>query len=1513
MKKSILITLLVLSPIYFGLAQNITWGTNSSFTLHEQTLFPAENYIYSNIEGDSQITSLDRLLSSTTSGYVKVYDISKFITSHSGITLENPPNDLNLYITLTPVATSEIAFESDRFTLVVRPQKKIAGITLGGDKFQLVAQRGTSLFMNTIESISNLSLTDIVNAEVIIEKVGSSTFQFKYNGVVFATTIAADTNTDYNLSFTTSAGQYFGFKYEVQGFDFSSQYYPCLTGLEDSDKNWISNCAFDIKGHLRKSQISFADELGRTIQVQGLDLKTDKRWISEVQYDAEGRPAFATSSSPATLSSIHYTYMSDFTRKMDGSTYSNSDWEGIIPQPTGSQPESLGWYYSTNNTSEPFQDITSYPFMKKTYSTLNPGNILKVEGGRQLDNNLPQSFSYTVPAAQELYYVFGKDAFQGETTTNGKEVVLKAFKTVNVNEKGVENVVFHDAEGKLLAMAGSGGATNYEVVALVGKQGYVDVHIPQNITASQITFENSSASDFKIFNLRTEEVATSMAGGNFYRLELLNASSENKAYITSSGTIVADANAKGIRYPVNYFDYTLNYYNEVGMLIKGTDPNGFNAACLSHIQNNPIHIESSSFVYNSEQLTTYSDTDRGVTNVKHRKDGQIRFSQNSKQALVNEFSYTNYDDLGRSTENGVAVGNFSTLNPDIANFTATDFKEQHFTEYDEVVATELSGFHEDYQTPTFLAGSISKTQNDHTTTYYSYDIYGRLEWLVQNIPGLGLKTIDYEYDPITSKVMKVIYQKYNASELYIHRYTYDSLDSNLVKVETSNDDVNYTEHAAYHYYETGELKNVQLVEGIQQIDYVYTLSGQLKSINHPGLNPSDDPGGNSNDMFGMTIDYFANDYQRNSAFPSVTGGTDQHNGNIKGVTWNVDQDAGENPVQYTYEYNRENWLTEANFNGGGSTAVPGDIIVDTSADPNQTITASNSITFLPNAHVVATSGTAFNAIINSTGVGYGTTDYQVSNISYDANGNIQTLKRNKNTEDGSNNMDDLDYLYYLNKPNQLRQVTDEITMETNANDIKTQTNLYNYVYNDIGQLVQNLGEDIAYTYNASSLVTEVKELSTGNPIIKLYYNDKNHRVKKESFNDGVLQSTTFYVRDVTGNVVSIYTNGVLEEHPIYGKGRLGIHYRQSNSYSYQLTDHLGNVRAVIVKSGTDAVALTAKTDYYPFGMPMPNREVNNGYRYAYQGQEKDVETDKEAFELRLWDHRIGRWLSVDPKAEFHSPYMGMGNNPISTVDPDGGCGICSECPDSCLHFKVTKIPEGHSMDLVSGEITKNTFANPHIYLADVYISSGEELTYGEWKYFRQHNYRKIARWKKWSNHEIGMQEFYKAREEMSRGVLGIIGAAVAPLVIVEAAPFLIAAGKASVPIMKAGVSVSTQGWGYKAGLDVIEQTTSILLDDSKTFGEDFDLLSPFIAAYTGGGKKYMNELFGATVGASFNDGLYFKDDPIYNFVDTKLKGAIHSKIDNWIPSGWNEGTVKAYGEVVKSISSMTYDQVMRLR
>jgi RHS repeat-associated protein len=537
---------------------------------------------------------------------------------------------------------------------------------------------------------------------------------------------------------------------------------------------------------------------------------------------------------------------------------------------------------------------------------------------------------------------------------------------------------------------------------------------------------------------------------------------------------------------------------------------------------------------------------------------------------------------------------------------------------------------------TFVAGNVSKTWTEKpntTTTWYSYDVLGRVKWIVQEIPGLDcLKTIDYTYDPETGQVTQVDYQRHLPSEWFVHRYGYNDAGQ-LVSVHAGAPAQTGMKHqATYTYNESGQLVRTVLGDNLQGIDYVYNLNGQLKAINHPSLLTANDPGrdgtGGSHtpaDVFGMALDYYNGDYARKNTPTPVaernTTGTNQYNGNIKGMRFRT-QGLSHNGQfnTYNYAYNKNSWLESASFGWGSLSPISGQ------------------------RHRV-------NFTANPQG------DYRVSGISYDPNGNLMTLSRNGYTGGGTNAMDE--FVYHYRSNNQLRYVTDtgDNPDPTRYDDLRDQPQ-NNYVYNARGELVKNIREGLEYDYYTTGLVREVRK--NGVPLVRFFYNDRGQRVRKQSFdqNGHPLQSI-FYVRDAAGSVMAIYHKGQnglirLNEHPVYGLARLGVYYRTVGKYAYQLTDHLGNVRAVVVDAGGTAVSITSKTDYYPFGMAMPGRHVDGGYRYAFQGQEKDGETGMEAFELRLWDSRIGRWLTVDPYGQYYSPYLGMGNNPISAIDVDGG-------------------------------------------------------------------------------------------------------------------------------------------------------------------------------------------------------------------------------------------------------------------
>ena len=78
-------------------------------------------------------------------------------------------------------------------------------------------------------------------------------------------------------------------------------------------------------------------------------------------------------------------------------------------------------------------------------------------------------------------------------------------------------------------------------------------------------------------------------------------------------------------------------------------------------------------------------------------------------------------------------------------------------------------------------------------------------------------------------------------------------------------------------------------------------------------------------------------------------------------------------------------------------------------------------------------------------------------------------------------------------------------------------------------------------------------------------------------------------------------------------------------------------------------------DYYPYGM-IASQWVRTGEqvtRDLFQGKTYEQLTQLADFHARHYDAALGRWHAVDPADQFASPYTGMANNPVMSVDPDG--------------------------------------------------------------------------------------------------------------------------------------------------------------------------------------------------------------------------------------------------------------------
>jgi len=205
-------------------------------------------------------------------------------------------------------------------------------------------------------------------------------------------------------------------------------------------------------------------------------------------------------------------------------------------------------------------------------------------------------------------------------------------------------------------------------------------------------------------------------------------------------------------------------------------------------------------------------------------------------------------------------------------------------------------------------------------------------------------------------------------------------------------------------------------------------------------------------------------------------------------------------------------------------------------------------------------------------------------------------------------------------------------------------------------------------------------------------------------------SYTWYVRDAQGNMMSTYTaKGTTitapanldinkNEQYIYGSSRLGMYNYEipvkggpadmeyySGTYffrgwkQYELSNHLGNVLSTIsdkkinVASETNSSLIAyynpdivSAQDYYPFGMVMRVQKAINerNNRFGFNGKEQDNEAkdwgNQQDYGMRIYDPRLGRFLSVDPLTKdyaFLTPYQFGSNNPIKHIDLDGLEGV----------------------------------------------------------------------------------------------------------------------------------------------------------------------------------------------------------------------------------------------------------------
>ena len=528
----------------------------------------------------------------------------------------------------------------------------------------------------------------------------------------------------------------------------------------------------------------------------------------------------------------------------------------------------------------------------------------------------------------------------------------------------------------------------------------------------------------------------------------------------------------------------------------------------------------------------------------------------------------------------------------------------------------------------------------------SYNLHGNVDTLLQDFnegvmkaTGNRFKKMVYDYDLISGKVNKVSYQADWEDEFY-HKYAYDA-ENRLTDVYSSANGLLWQKDARYSYYRHGPLAKTILGQNqVQGIDYAYTLQGWLKGVNSTAVGDAKFDMGEdglnakslvARDAFGFGLHYFGGDYIpiNNTVLPfaPIPNLVSLYNGNIAAMSVNIPK-VGE-PLLNSYKYDQLNRLTKMNTYKG------------LNAQTNN-----------------------WNAIAID--------DYG-EEISYDANGNIQTYKRNGS---GNNlNLNNYSYTY--------QDGTNKLISLKNSVDNKVAA----YGYDAIGNVTKDEKQNVLNnTWNVYGKLQKVEKKD--GKIITYSYDAGGNRISKV-----VGDTTEIYVRDAAGNVMLTYQKNPLinsghvstKEFYKYGSNLLGIKKKaidmqviapktEIQSFvrgedEYYLYDHRGNVvgsvsdNKIQVDANADGLVDYYTADvrtatYYSSYGAMSKSFNGDSLLFGANSQRLSREISPSAQTAEFWeaDMDIGRRWNIEPLIKKYpslSGYVALNDNPINVIDPDG--------------------------------------------------------------------------------------------------------------------------------------------------------------------------------------------------------------------------------------------------------------------
>lgn len=762
------------------------------------------------------------------------------------------------------------------------------------------------------------------------------------------------------------------------------------------------------------------------------------------------------------------------------------------------------------------------------------------------------------------------------------------------------------------------------------------------------------------------------------------------------------------------YHFTLRYYDQAGNLVQTVPPQGVDPVPGATAATVVQHRLASRFRHDSlDRITARVTPDTGEQVFLYDRADRVRFSQTAQQRLDGRWAFVRYDARGRPVETGVLAGvgepAVRARLDDPAFPAAADGTRDEVvqTVYDTAAGVPACAPLAPRNLRSRVAAVVALTVLGPATLCKSYDEQGRTEAVLRDLPGLGPKRVAYDYDPLSGRVTAVHYQPGQPDALH-QRYRYGPVGE-LVTAESSRDGVLWEHDARLTYHAHGPLARLELGQDrVQGVDYTYTIDGRPKGLNTGTLTPERDPGrdglpGGANaavarDVAGLSLDYFAGDYTPvglargtlaaasdphaaalvpgpgallGSAFAlascaatAVGDGCGLHEGSIVRAVLGLDGLAGSARVTgFAYRYDRLYRLTTATSHAGLDPATNRWPVSAPGPSPWRTA------------------------------------------LGYDGNGNIVSLARDApaGSPGAPAPLDRLTYRYPLDAAgrltaNRLLHVTDAVAAGAFPEDLDDQgawapatPGAHNYAYDAAGNLTRDRAAGlVAVRWSAAGQVSAVEK--AGETLLHVH-DGLGHRFAKvrQPGPDPATWEVEYFVRDEHATLLATYRREAgaagppaLEELYLRGGISLGVLRHRAlptavppgtlalvrGDKQYELASYRGNVLATVsdrrqpvLDAGGAfdhwAALVVSATDYDPFGAVQPGRFLEgDAYRFGFGGFERDDELKGRGAsyyaEARLYDPRLGRWLSADPiQPAQRSPYAAFGNNPLRFGDPRG--------------------------------------------------------------------------------------------------------------------------------------------------------------------------------------------------------------------------------------------------------------------